>query len=116
MPHFEEGRLERYLSQILDALGRGDRVSLRRFGRTDGFVNNHIRKLVWCAARDSQGADFRPYLLQCEESGYALYASEEFGFPDLDERDKTTIQQDVRRSFTRFPGQFLYAPSFISRP
>ena len=52
-------------------------------------------------------SDARPCLLQCEESGYTLYTDEELGFPDLDDRDNTTIQQDVRRSFTRFPGQFL---------
>jgi len=49
-------------------------------------------------------SDVRPSLLQCEQSGYALYFNEGFGFPDLDERDKATIEQDVRRSFTRFPG------------
>lgn len=47
MPHFEEGRLERYLSQILDALKRHDCAALKRFGQKDGFVNNHIRRLVW---------------------------------------------------------------------
>ena len=45
----------------------------------------------------------RPCLLECSDYGYALY-SDELDFPELDERDKVTIQQDVRRSFTRFPG------------
>ncbi len=47
MPHFEEGRLERYLFQILDAVKRRDRAALKRFGQKDGFVNNYIRRLVW---------------------------------------------------------------------
>jgi hypothetical protein len=48
----------------------------------------------------------RPVLLDCGGRGDALY-DDETGFPSLDDRDKLTIQQDVRRSFTRFPGRTI---------
>jgi len=49
----------------------------------------------------------RPSLLDCLEDSYALYEDEESEFPEVDERDRGTIQQDVRRSFTRFPGELV---------
>lgn len=46
----------------------------------------------------------RASLLECSDDGYAL-CNDELDFPELDEMDKVTIQQDVRRAFTRFPSK-----------
>ena len=49
----------------------------------------------------------RPCLLDCSDDEYTLYEDKELEFPAVDERDRSTIQQDVRRSFTRFPGTLV---------
>lgn len=103
MPEFQQAQLEAYLSKALDAVIRGDKAALRRFGQQDGFINNRIRRFVWYV--DSAiHVHSRPCLLDCSDCEYALYKDVPQEFPDLDERDKITLQQDVRRSFTRFPG------------
>lgn len=47
MPEFDKAQVDKYLSQVLDALVRDDKVTLKRFGQQDGFVSNRIRALVW---------------------------------------------------------------------
>ena len=51
MPEFDKTQVEKYLSQVLDALAKGDKVALKRFGQQDGFVDNRIRTLVWYLPR-----------------------------------------------------------------
>src|SRR5271170_7703965 len=105
MPAFDEAQVDKYFSELLDALVRGDKATLKRFGRRDGFVNNRIRALVWYLRFTCPRLIARPCLLDCSDHGYALDEDEQLQFPDVDERDRSTIQQDVRRSFTRFRGQ-----------
>jgi hypothetical protein len=105
MPAFDEAQVDKYFSEVLDALVKGDKVTLKRIGQRDGFVNNRIRALVWYLRFTCSRLIARPCLLDCSDDGYALYEDKQLDFPDVDERDRSTIQQDVRRSFTRFPGQ-----------
>ena len=51
MPEFDKTQVEKYLSQVLDALVKGDKVALKRLGQRDGFVDNRIRTLVWYLPR-----------------------------------------------------------------
>lgn len=51
MPEFDKTQVDKYLSQVLDALVKGDKVALKRFGQRDGFVDNRIRTLVWYLPR-----------------------------------------------------------------
>lgn len=104
MPEFQQAQLDAYLSKVLEAVVRGDKAALRRFGHKDGFINNRIRRFVWYM-HFVIVAHSRPCLLDCSDCEYAPYSDIPLQFPDLDERDKITIQQDVRRSFTRFPGK-----------
>jgi hypothetical protein len=104
MPGLQHEQLEAYLTQVIEAVEQRDKTTLRQCGQRDGFVNNRIRRLVWYSlVLFSSETYVRPCLLDCVDCWYCLYG-DEVGFPDLDERDKVTIQQDVRRSFTRVPG------------
>jgi hypothetical protein len=47
MPAFDEAQLEKYLSSLLDALSKGDKAALKRFGQQNGFISNRMRKFVW---------------------------------------------------------------------
>ena len=44
---FSERRLETHLSNVVDAVVKGDKASLRQLGQEGGFVHDRIRKLVW---------------------------------------------------------------------
>jgi|SRR5277367_1144232 len=105
MPAFDQAQVDKYFSEVLEALVKGDKITLKQFGQRDGFVNNKIRAFVWYLPFTCLRLITRPCLLDCSEDGYALYEDKQLEFPDVDERDMGTIQQDVRRSFTRFPGQ-----------
>ena len=108
MPGLKHEQLQSYVTQVLEAVMRRDKATLRRYGQQDGFISDRIRQLVWFPSHFlwQRWLIDRPCLLDCEDIEYSLY-DDRLGFPDMDERDILTIQQDVRRSFTRFPGHSL---------
>ena len=107
MPAFDQAQVDKYFSEVLNAIVKGDKDALKRFGQRFGFKNNKIRALVWCLSSKFSQLIARPHLLDCSNDGCALYEDEQLEFPDVDIQDRVTIQQDVRRSFTRFPGSSI---------
>jgi hypothetical protein len=47
MPQLEEQHLNEYFSKVLEAVEKGDKDALKRFGQQEGFLSNSIRKLAW---------------------------------------------------------------------
>ena len=80
MPAFDQAKLETYLSNVLDAVAQGDKTTLRKFGQLDGFVNNHIRKLVWFVFPEDSHLILGPFYLTVRTMDTGCIATHGLGF------------------------------------
>ena len=109
-PTSKEAELDEHLSSVLDALAKGDKETLKQLGQRRGFFSNRIRKLVWYYTSHLLSTYTWPVLLDCLHCGCGLHQPGKADFPGMDETDKITLGQDVRRAFTRYSGSCKVNP------